>query len=216
MRQEAFIAEYLRNGFNGTAAWMYSHPGCMPSTAATSAYQALRNPQIAARMAEARAALAQKYVADRESLLQEFLQIARADPNELTQLRQVACGHCYRGQRGNAMYVDPDPECEACMGDGVSIPWYADTRRLSPGAKALFAGIKQTKDGVQVLMHNRVEALVNAAKIVGAFKADNEQKTEPMAEVLRQFFAGLHGNRLPIAKAETVPEAPGHPLVRSS
>lgn len=219
MKQEAFVAEYLRNGFNGTAAWMHSHPGCMPSSAATSAYQALRNPQIAARVAEHRAALVQKFEIDRDGLLQHFLQIVCADPNELTQLRQSACGHCFGGNRGAAMYVDPDPDCESCGGDGITVPWYADTRRLSPAGRALFAGIKQTKDGVQVLMHDKMAALTNIAKIIGAFEEDNRQKGKGLTDAVREFFAGLHGNRLPIAKPDrTLPAPPkqGNPLVGSS
>lgn len=216
MQEEAFVSEYLRNGENGTAAWIFVHPGTSPSVAAVRAHQTLRRAKVAERMAAERARLQQKFEIDRDSLLQRFLAIAEADPNELTQMRHLACGHCWNGNRGPAMYVDPDPECESCSGEGVAMPWIADTRRLSPAARALFAGIKQTKDGVQVLMHDKVAALVNVAKIIGAFEEDNRQKGSGLTDAVREFFAGLQDRRLPIKREQPTaqhPPAQAHPLV---
>lgn len=53
----------------------------------------------------------------------------------------------------------PNPECPECWGRGEGMPLLHDTRHYSDGAKALYAGIKITKDGVNVQMHNPVEAL---------------------------------------------------------
>jgi hypothetical protein len=45
----AFVGHYVNNGQNGTAAWMASHPGSKSRVAAgQSAYQALKNPHVAA------------------------------------------------------------------------------------------------------------------------------------------------------------------------
>ena len=213
--EEAFVNEYLRNGQNGTGAWMLTHPGASPSSAAVMANRTLRKVKVHVRLEAERKRLTKTFQIDRDGLLQQFLAIAMADPNELTQMRHLACGHCYGGKRGDALYVDPDQECEICAGEGVAVPWIADTRKLTPAARALFAGIKQTRDGAQVLMHDKVAALVSAGKIIGAFEADNSQKNKPVADAMREFFATMHGNRLPIAKADTAtpPAPPGHPLV---
>lgn len=216
--EEAFITEYMRNGENGTAAWMFAHPGTSPSVAAVSAHHKLRKPNVAARIATERKRLARAFEIDRDGLMQRFLAIVEADPNELTQMRHIACETCYGGQRGEAMYVDADPECMRCAGEGVAIPWIADTRKLSPAARALFAGVKQTKDGVQLLMHDKMAALVNVGKILGVYERDNEQKAKPLAEAVREFFGALHGNRLPIAQPnrQAPPSPPGpadNPLV---
>lgn len=218
VQEEAFLTEYLRNGENGTAAWIFVHPGTSPSVAAVRAHQTLRRVKVAERLASERLRIKQKFEIDRDGLLQRFLAIAEADPNELTQMRHLACGHCWSGNRGSAMYVDPDPECESCSGEGVAVPWIADTRRLSPAGRALFAGVKQTKDGVQVLMHDKVAALVNIAKIIGAFEEDNRQKGRGMADAVREFFAGIQGRRLPVVR-QALPDATApatHPLVRGA
>lgn len=69
------------------------------------------------------------------------------------QLR-IAPFHAKGGIGYNAL-VAPHPKCPECFGQGVSMVLVKDTRNLSPAARALFAGIKQTKDGMQVLTHSK-------------------------------------------------------------
>lgn len=207
---EAFITEYLRNGQNGTAAWIFTHPGTKPDSAATMASRRLRKVNVSDRIAAERGRLTRQHELTREQLLAEFLAIARADPNELVQMRAVACALCWGGAEHNGRWTEPDPECEACLGDGHAALWIADTRKLSPDAKALYAGVHQTKDGIKILMHDKVAALVNAGKIIGAFELDNRQKDQSTAEALRDFFTGLHsaqgsGPGLPIVAPADVP-----------
>jgi phage terminase small subunit len=65
---------------------------------------------------------------------------------------------------------DPiDPNCPECHGDGVGHNVAADTRTLSPQARMLYAGVKQTKDGLEIKMHDQQKALENAARHLGMF-----------------------------------------------
>lgn len=215
--EEAFFTEYLRNGQNGTAAWIFVHPGTKPDVAATLAWRLLRKVEAKERIAAERARLTKKQELSREQLLAEFLAIARADPNELVQMRAVACQRCWGGEPRTGQWTEPDPDCNDCGGEGHAVPWIADTRKLSPEARALYAGIQQTKEGIKVLMHDKVAALTAAGRIIGAFEKDNEQKTKGVAEAAREFFALLQNRRLPIAKTAAAPPAPpaaSHPLVR--
>lgn len=69
---------------------------------------------------------------------------------------QVAIGPFkVKGGTGYNALVAPHPKCPECFGQGVSTVLVKDTRNLSPAARALFAGIKQTKDGMQVLTHSK-------------------------------------------------------------
>ena len=45
----------------------------------------------------------------------------------------------------------------------------SDTRKLSPAALALFAGVKSGKEGLQVLMQSQEQALINVARHLGMF-----------------------------------------------
>lgn len=61
----------------------------------------------------------------------------------------------------------PHPECTECRGEGHLDTFFADTRNLSRAGRRLFAGIKKTKDGLQVVTRDQDAALANLAKFYG-------------------------------------------------
>lgn len=65
---------------------------------------------------------------------------------------------------------EPHPDCVECFGEGQPRVVLKDTRNLSPEAQALFAGVKQTQHGIQILQHNQTEQLVNLGKHHGIFR----------------------------------------------
>jgi phage terminase small subunit len=198
--EELFITEYLRNGMNGTAAWIAVNPGTPPALAGHYAYRLVKKGHVASRIAAERERIAKRHEITRDQLLAEFLAIASADPNELMQMRAVACASCWGGQERSRQWTEPDPECQSCHGEGNARLWIADTRKLSPAGRALYAGIHQTKGGIKVLMHDKVAALVNAGKIIGAFEADNSQKNLSAVDAVREFLGAIHNARLPIVR----------------
>lgn len=73
------------------------------------------------------------------------------------------------GGFGYVRTLPPDPECPECGGEGLSRLIPQDTRKLSPGAKLLFQGVKHTKDGPTIIFADKLKALESVAKILGAF-----------------------------------------------
>lgn len=65
---------------------------------------------------------------------------------------------------------EPNAQCTECHGDGVEYVHVADTRRLTGNAKLLYAGVKKTKDGVEIKMRDQDAALINIAKHLGMLK----------------------------------------------
>jgi hypothetical protein len=63
----------------------------------------------------------------------------------------------------------PHPECPECFGDGIHQVFPKDTRDLSPAARLLYAGVKQTKEGIEIKLRDQDAALVNVAKHLGMF-----------------------------------------------
>lgn len=61
----------------------------------------------------------------------------------------------------------PKAQCPECFGEGVEKIFVRDTRELSPAAARLYAGVKQTKDGIQIMMRSQDDALLNVAKHLG-------------------------------------------------
>lgn len=87
--------------------------------------------------------------------------------------------------------LPPVEDCPECFGRGVRQTLVHDTRHLSPAAAALYAGVKETKDGIQVLMQDQAAARERVERHLGAFEKDNRQRTE-LAEQLAGFIGSLH------------------------
>lgn len=65
---------------------------------------------------------------------------------------------------------DPNPACQECFGEGIARTFFKDTRKLSPGALALYAGVKETKDGLELKVHSQADARTNIMRHLGLFK----------------------------------------------
>lgn len=65
---------------------------------------------------------------------------------------------------------EPHPSCPRCYGEGGSYIHVHDTRKLKGAARMLYAGVKQTKDGIQVLTRDQDAALAFLARHLGLDK----------------------------------------------
>jgi len=70
-----------------------------------------------------------------------------------------------KGGTGYDKRREPHSDCPECFGIGIGETIIKDTRRLSPAAQALYAGVKEGKEGLQVLMHSQEKARETLAKI---------------------------------------------------
>jgi phage terminase small subunit len=68
----------------------------------------------------------------------------------------------------------PNSDCAECFGEGVGTAHPRDTRTVSDAARALYAGVKVTKDGLEVKMHDQQAALVQVGKHIGMFAEKHE------------------------------------------
>lgn len=88
---------------------------------------------------------------------------------------------------------DPNPECPECWGEGVGRPFFTDTRKLAPENRALYAGVKQTKEGLEIQMHSQSDALDKLARHFGLYR---DKLAEAVGgtytkEQLEETFAGV-------------------------
>lgn len=63
----------------------------------------------------------------------------------------------------------PATDCPECFGRGVERVRLNDTRKLSPAAAALFAGVRQTREGVEVKLHSKVDAIEKLFRHLGLY-----------------------------------------------
>ena len=81
--------------------------------------------------------------------------------------------------------LGPHPKCPKCFGEGHGEVFANDTRDVSPAALALYAGVKQTKEGFEVKLNDQVAALRDVARHLGMFNDKLDLNvTGPLAERL--------------------------------
>ena len=171
--------------------------GCPPAGAHVTATRWLQDPKIQAAIKERKAELAAAAGITPEWVLRQWAAIATADDNELTQLRRICCRHCHgyghqyqwteaeymsavnkaidagkpapdgMGGFGFDMNAEPNPDCPECGGLGQEYLHVMDTRKLTGGAKRLYAGVQRTKDGIKVLTRDKDAALANISRYLG-------------------------------------------------
>lgn len=162
-KRQRFIEEYLVD-LNATAAAIRA--GYSAKTAKTQACEMLAIPEVAAAVKAAQDARSKRTEITQDMVLQEFWAIATADPNELVQFRRKACQHCH--PEGDAT-EEPNPDCDQCGGEGQGSVFVEDTRRLTGAARKLYAGVKVTKEGLEVKMHDKLGALTQVGRHLGMF-----------------------------------------------
>ncbi len=92
----------------------------------------------------------------------------------------------------------PHPECPECGGDGAARVVAMDTRKLSPQAAALYAGAKHTKEGIEIKMHSKLDAIEKLARHLGIYEKDNQQKTDPLSALLHRIAGGNSNGFTPV------------------
>lgn len=73
----------------------------------------------------------------------------------------------FPGGLGWDEWEGPNPECPECSGRGVARVVINDTRAFSAQAAALYAGVKETKNGTELIMHSQIDAIKALAVMFG-------------------------------------------------
>lgn len=195
-KEAIFVAE-LTTHWNGAKAARAA--GANVERARNIASEWRAKPHIAAHIDAHMKKRAEESKITAEALAEHLMRIVRADPRELIDYRIVNCRHCWGGgfryqftdgemdvllkehakpgaekfdAKGGAGFKrsrDPNPDCTECNGEGEELITPKDTRDLSPDALALYAGVKKTKDGIQILMHDKMAAADRLARHFGMF-----------------------------------------------
>ena len=88
--------------------------------------------------------------------------------------------------------MPPVPTCGECFGDGEEEVFVKDSRGLSPAARELYAGVKTTRDGIDIKTHSRDKAVELLGRHLAMFTDNVDHKNngksfEPMK--LSDFYA---------------------------
>lgn len=191
-KMQLFALEYIVD-FNGKEAAIRA--GYKPNYAAQQANRMLNDERVMAAINEAITERKNRLYITQDTVLLKWWEIANADYNELSSVRRVACGYCYGGAlTEDDEYEtpvtdpsrDPNPDCGICRGEGAPHVHIADTSKLSPAAKLLYQGAKETKFGIEIQTADRMKALDNVARHLGMFKDNVTVTVNPLDDLLKQ------------------------------
>lgn len=108
--------------------------------------------------------------------------------------------------------IRPHPLCPKCRGEGWGHSHFEDTRELSAQGRALYAGLKQTKQGMEIKTNDQMAALQMVGRHLGMFNdklALGVDKDNPLMTFLQQ----LSGKTLkPVAEGVPVVKPQAEPV----
>ncbi|RXJ10435.1 terminase small subunit [Lelliottia nimipressuralis] len=165
-------------------------------TAYVEASRLYRKPNIAKAIKTLEKRFRKRYTADLDEIVDQLVAITRADPNLLSQYRRVNCRHCWGeenkyqwrddneyetaaikatnngkpppedGGTGFIDNADPNPDCPRCQGEGKGQMIINDTRDLEGDELTYYLGVKQTKNGLEVLTESKQAARAALIRIL--------------------------------------------------
>lgn len=201
IREERFCEEMARHGDPAVAVRSgYGMPTLSAREVNRIAENLMARDDIASRIREIAESARSLTAVNVATVLNHWLNLATADPNEVVQHRRVCCRYCWSDEHvyqwtpaeywdATAKAIDqekpapvnasgtwydktkgPNPECPECFGDGTGEVHLTDTRLMSPRARLLIESIKMGKHGPEVTLHDRMAPMDNIAKFLGMFK----------------------------------------------
>lgn len=107
--------------------------------------------------------------------------------------KEDSAGFDMQGGDGFNPKRDAHPDCPECFGEGVGYEFVKDTRKLTPAAARLYAGMKVTKDGIEIKTRGQDKLLNLAMQHLGMLneKTDDGETAEAKAAEIRALVAAL-------------------------
>lgn len=192
--------------FNATQAAIRA--GYSEASAGSIGGELIQKPEIIERIEERKAELAAAASLTPEWIIEQWKRLATGNPEDLAKVRRVNCRHCYgyggeyqwteieyrraldaainagkpapdgAGGFDFDRKAPPNPECQECAGEGIEYVFVQDTDKVRKNSRGLFAGVKQTKDGIEIKLRDQDAALANLAKYLG-MSVDRKELSGP-------------------------------------
>ncbi|MFH8134204.1 terminase small subunit [Pantoea osteomyelitidis] len=186
--QQAIFAEYHAAGKSLVESYRLAGYQAEGNATYAAASRLLRNVKVSRAVRYLRERRQKRLSFAEDEIIHQLVSIASADPNALVQYRRVNCRHCwgekflyqwrdideydraaekaYRSDKAEPEYggigfvanAIPNPDCPRCCGEGEGEVFIADTDTLEGRERYLYAGVKQTKFGLELQLANQEAA----------------------------------------------------------
>ncbi|MCU6164891.1 terminase small subunit [Enterobacter roggenkampii] len=194
-QQALFVFWYVKTK-NRVEAYKKAGYKCEGKNLHFGAAQIYRNIKVSRAIKALAKRMRQRYTADLDEIVDQLVAITRADPNLVSQYRRVNCRFCWGeenkyqwrdeseyeaalskaadngkpppedGGTGFIDNADPNPDCPRCQGEGKGQMIISDTRDLEGDELMYYLGVKQTKNGLEVLTESKQAARAALIRIL--------------------------------------------------
>lgn len=145
-KQRAFVDEYLID-LNATRAYKAVYKSCKKDeAAAANASKLLRNAKVAEYLSQRQRELQQRTEITQDKVVRELAAIAFADIADYVRVQDHG---------------------------GLSMVEITPTSEIPESKRAAIASIKQGNNGIEIKLHNKLDALDKLGRHLGMFKGDN-------------------------------------------
>jgi phage terminase small subunit len=195
-RVPRFVEEYAKDR-NGTQAALRAGYSQNVDSAGSIAARLLSDVRIQALIAEQIEKVSEEALYTAKDLLRDWIEVASVDTSRIVKVRRVNCRHCWgeghayqwnlrefsevsaRAMDDGAMPPDcaggfgwrqnaePNPECPECCGEGLEDVHIADMETLTAAERKMIAGVKRTKDGIEVKLKDQEAVRARIAQHLG-------------------------------------------------
>ncbi|THD46636.1 terminase small subunit [Enterobacteriaceae bacterium ML5] len=195
LKEADFVFHYLKTDSRVEAYRLAGYEG-QGNTAYVGASRLYRKDKVSKAIRALKKRVRERYSAELDEIVEQLVAITRADPNAVTQYRRVNCRYCWgeehryqwrdeseydRAERkaaadskpppdsggfGFVSNADPNPDCPRCNGEGEGEIKIADTRDLDSDSQHYYLGVKQGKNGIEVLTESKQAARAMLIKIL--------------------------------------------------
>lgn len=203
LKEAEFVFHYLKTDSRVEAYRLAGYEG-QGNTAYVGASRLYRKDKVSKAIRELKKRVRERYSAELDEIVDQLVAITRADPNTVAQYRRVNCRYCWgeehryqwrdeseydRAERkaaadskpppdsggfGFVSNADPNPDCPRCNGEGEGEIKIADTRDLDSDGQHYYLGVKQGKNGIEVLTESKQAARAMLIKILETRKEGDD------------------------------------------
>jgi len=109
------------------------------------------------------------------------------------------------GDYGYDASLPPNQDCPECCGDGIPRIVFKDTRLFTDSERAVFAGVVESRYGVNYRFHDRLAALGELAKRLGFYEAKDDRNTNAVARLILDLQSRGQMQRMPLRRDRANP-----------
>jgi phage terminase small subunit len=102
------------------------------------------------------------------------------------------------GGYGYRFSAAPYPDCPECDGEGEFKVRFKDTRLMTDDERKLFAGVKETQNGIEFKLNDQMGALKELAKRIGFYEAKDDRNTNTVARLILDLQSRGQMQRMPL------------------